>query len=268
MHPFDFIEGSTPLLVSMPHCGLELPANLLDDMTGVAGKRADTDWHMEQLYNFAPGLGASVIRPRVSRYVIDLNRPPDNAELYPGANSTELCPTSTFAEEPLYLEGREPTPAAIGQRLKLWWHPYHQQLQTELRRIRALHGCAILFEAHSIRSQVPRLFDGQLPDLNIGSAQGSSCSAAMQLVVDNCLTAQDDFSHVANQRFKGGYITRAYGQPEAGIHAVQLELTQRLYMEEELPFTYLPEQAETLQPLLRQLLQALIDWGLEEGQRQ
>lgn len=208
---------------------------VLAAMTGVARELADTDWHVDSLYDFAPGLGASVIRPHASRYVIDLNRPPDNAELYPGANGTELCPTSTFAEQPLYLAGKEPGVAEIERRLQRYWHSYHQALQAELQRIHNLHGCVILFEAHSIRSLVPRLFEGQLPDLNIGTAAGNSCAPQLQAVVENCLAGQDDYSHVTNQRFKGGYITRAYGRPSEGVHALQLELSQRNYMQEELP---------------------------------
>ena len=266
MQTFEFTQGSAPLLVSLPHSGLELPAELLVDMTDVAHELADTDWHVEKLYDFAGELGASVIRPKASRYVIDLNRPPDNAELYPGANGTELCPTSTFADEPLYKEGRQPSAADIEQRLQSWWQPYHQQLQAELQRIKSVHGCAILFEAHSIRSLVPRLFEGRLPDLNIGTASGNSCARTMLAVVEALLRDQQEYSCVFNQRFKGGYITRAYGDPGQGVHAIQLELSQRLYMEEELPFTYLPEQAAQLQPLLRHILERLIQWGLEEAQ--
>jgi N-formylglutamate deformylase len=268
METFTLIEGTSPLLVSIPHCGLEIPAEILARMAEVASELADTDWHVDSLYDFAPGLGASVIRPHASRYVIDLNRPPDNAELYPGANGTELCPTSTFSEQPLYLDGNDPNGAEIQRRLQNYWHPYHRALQAELQRIHSVHGCVILFEAHSIRSLVPRLFEGQLPDLNVGTAQGGSCSPALQAVVEDCLASQQRYSHVTNKRFKGGYITRAYGRPPEGVHAVQLELSQRNYMEEELPFTYLPEQAALLQPLLRQLLQGLIDWALEEGRQQ
>jgi N-formylglutamate deformylase len=264
MNTFTLIEGNAPLLVSMPHCGLGLPAEIVADMTGTARELADTDWHVDTLYDFAAELGASVIRPHASRYVVDLNRPPDNAELYPGANGTELCPTSTFSEQPLYLPGKEPDAAEIDRRLQRWWYPYHQQLQAELQRLRAVHGCVVLFEAHSIRSLVPRLFEGRLPDLNIGTAQGRSCSPALQSIVDECLASQQRYSHVSNQRFKGGYITRAYGRPSEGVHAVQLELSQRNYMAEELPFTYLPEKAELLQPLLRRVLQVLIDGALEE----
>ncbi len=261
---FEFTQGSAPLLVSMPHSGLELPAGLLDDMTDVAHRLADTDWHVEKLYDFAADLGASVIRPGMSRYVIDLNRPPDNAELYPGANGTELCPTSTFAAEPLYKKGRQPTAAGIEQRLQTWWQPYHRQLQAELQRMKSVHGCAILFEAHSIRSQVPRFFAGRLPDLNIGTASGSSCAGSMLSAVESLLSDQQQYSCVFNQRFKGGYITRAYGDPEQDVHAMQLELCQRLYMQEELPFTYLLERAAQLQPLLRKILERLIQWGLEQ----
>ena len=267
MQVFEFTAGSAPLLVSMPHCGTRLPEELAATMAPEAREVADTDWHLERLYDFAVELGASVIQPHYSRYVIDLNRPADNSNLYPGANSTGLCPTSDFAECPLYLEGCEPDGDEVARRLDIFWQPYHEKLQEELARLREQYGIAVLFEAHSIRSVVPRLFEGQLPDLNIGTAAGGSCAAAMLAAVESVLDRQNDYSYVVDQRFKGGYITRAYGKPEAGIHSLQLELAQCLYMEEQLPFNYLPEKAAQLQPLLMQLLQCLIDWSLEESQK-
>jgi N-formylglutamate deformylase len=265
MKIFDFIQGRAPLLISMPHCGTRLPDELAAVMTPAGREVADTDWHVDQLYDFAAGIGASVIQPHWSRYVIDLNRAPDDSNLYPGANSTGLCPTSNFAEQALYLQGHEPDFDEVNHRLQTWWQPYHNKLDQELARMKAQHGIALLFEAHSIRSRVPRLFEGQLPDLCIGTATGGSCAASMLSAVESVLAQQQDYSYVVDQRFKGGYITRAYGQPESGVHAVQLELSQRNYMEEDLPFSYLPEKAAQLQPLLRQLLQRLIDWGTEEA---
>jgi N-formylglutamate deformylase len=266
MQTFEFIEGSTPLLISMPHCGTRLPDDLAAAMTPEGLEVGDTDWHVEKLYDFAAGLGASVIQPRYSRYVIDLNRAPDDSNLYPGANSTGLCPVGSFAEQPLYLAGNGPDSDEVVRRRDTWWQPYHEKLQDELARLKQQHGIALLFDAHSIRSVVPRFFEGQLPDLNIGTACGSSCAASMLSAVEAVLAEQQDYSYVIDQRFKGGYITRAYGQPDSGFHSLQLELSQRNYMEEPLPFTYLPEKAAQLQALLRRLIQRLIDWAIEETQ--
>ena len=264
MQVFEFRQGWAPLLVSMPHCGTRIPEELATGMTTAALEVADTDWHVEKLYDFATELGASVIQPYYSRYVIDLNRPADDSNLYPGANSTGLCPTSDFAERDLYNQGEAPGPEEVARRLETFWQPYHQQVQDELVRLKSEHGIALLFEAHSIRSVVPRLFEGQLPDLNVGTAAGSSCAAALLSEVENLLAGQSEYHFVVNGRFKGGYITRAYGQPEAGVHSLQLELGQRNYMDEELPFNYLPEKAAQLQPLLKNLLQGMIDWAEAE----
>jgi N-formylglutamate deformylase len=266
MQTFEFTEGSTPLLISMPHCGTRLPDDMAATLTPAGLEVGDTDWHVEKLYDFAAGLGASVIQPHYSRYVIDLNRAPDDSNLYPGANSTGLCPTSSFADQPLYKEGCAPDADEIARRLATWWRPYHEKVQAELARLKQQHGIALLFDAHSIRSVVPRFFEGLLPDLNIGTAGGSSCAASMLSAVETLLAEQQDYSYVIDQRFKGGYITRAYGQPDSGMHSLQLELSQRNYMEEPLPFTYLPEQAARLQALLRRLIQRLIDWAKEEMQ--
>lgn len=265
MQPFDFNQGSAPLLLSMPHCGTALPPSVAGGMTGHSLAIADTDWHVDRLYEFAAELGVSTIRPHVSRYVIDLNRPPDNAELYPGAAGTDLCPVSSFAGEPVYRPGKEPERSEINHRLATYWHPYHTTLQLELTRIKEQHGVAVLFDAHSICSLVPRLFAGRLPDLNIGTAAGGSCAPAMLSVAESILTAQNRYSCVSNQRFKGGYITRAYGNPSANIHALQLELAQCTYMEENAPYTYLPAQAKRIQPLLKQLLTSLIAWAQEHA---
>lgn len=261
MEPFEFTPGSVPLLLSIPHCATQLPPEIAATMTPAALELTDTDWHVDTLYDFAGDMGIGVIRPRYSRYVIDLNRPPDDSELYPGANGTGLCPTTTFANEALYRQGHEPDDAEIARRLDSWWRPYHSKLQSELQRLRERHGVALLFEAHSIASVVPRLFEGQLPDLNVGTADGASCAPALMQQVQTVLDGQSKYSHVTNGRFKGGYITRAYGQPEKGVHALQLELAQCNYMDEKPPFTYLPEEAEHLRHLLRQLLRRILDWG-------
>lgn len=257
----ELLKGTRPLLISMPHQGTRLPEAMMKQVTAAAKTLADTDWHLKTLYDFARYKGVSLIWPHYSRYVIDLNRPADNSNLYPGANSTELCPTSTFASEPLYLPGCEPGETEVAHRLKHYWQPYHSALQSELARIKAHCGVAVLLEAHSIRSMVPRLFEGQLPDLNIGTSSGVSCSADLQAVVEQNISSQTKFSTAVNQRFKGGYITRAYGQPSQDVHALQLELAQRCYMKEEYPFTYLPQRAKDIQNVLDKLVNTLLHWA-------
>jgi N-formylglutamate deformylase len=250
-------QGSAPLLVSLPHDGSNLPDELRPRLTAAAQRVPDTDWHVSRLYDFARELGASILVPRYSRYVVDLNRPPDDVSLYPGQNTTGLCPIVQFSGEPVYLPGQEPSPGEIAARVVTYWQPYHDTLQQELARLRALHGRVLLWEGHSIRSEVPFLFDGRLPDFNIGTAGGASCAAALQARLAQVMESQGSYSHVINGRFKGGYITRRYGRPDEGVDAVQLELAQLNYMDEE-TFSYLPERAGAAAALLRQLLQAAL----------
>lgn len=267
MYPaFHFQPGSSPLLISMPHVGTTIPAEVAAQMLPVAQEKADTDWHLALLYNMAQELGASTLIAEHSRYVIDLNRAPDNANLYPGQDTTGLCPVDTFAKQPLYLPDHLPTDAEIQRRIQTYWQPYHQQLQAELARLQRQHGRVVLWDAHSIASVVPRFFDGSLPDLNFGTADQKSCDFALQQRLAACLQYSTDaqrYSHVFNGRFKGGYITRQYGQPAQHIHAVQLEMSQRVYMNEAAPYAYRPDLAQQVQGLLRQLLQQCIDWAHE-----
>ncbi|MBN8426649.1 MAG: N-formylglutamate deformylase [Xanthomonadales bacterium] len=230
---FRLHEGSLPLLVSMPHDGTAIPADLREDFRDCARKVPDTDWHISTLYDFAAALGASLLVPGYSRYVVDLNRPADGSALYPGLVETGLCPIFSFAGEPLYRAGREPDAQAVAARRERYWQPYHVALRDELARLQALHGQVLLWEAHSIRSEVPMLFAGRLPDLNLGTADGASCGAPLRQALVDCLRTQSEFSWVIDARFKGGYITRHYGQPAQGIHAVQLELAQLTYMDEQ-----------------------------------
>ena len=247
--------GSSALLVSMPHLGTELPPELSEDYEPRALAVEDTDWHLDRLYDFLPGLGASVLKPRYSRYVIDLNRPPDDAPMYPGASNTELCPTRFFSGDALYRPDRAPAPDERARRRAAYWQPYHAALAAELQRIRAIHGYALLWDAHSIRSQIPWLFDGTLPGLNIGTADGAAADPAVAAAVDQvCAAAGGDVSHVLNGRFKGGYITRHYGAPADRVHAVQLEMCQCLYMREALPFDYDPVKAAAIKPLLEAMV--------------
>ena len=255
-----FKRGSIPLLVSMPHAGTDIPDDIAARLTPAALARADTDWHLPQLYAMAEALGASTLAARWSRYTIDLNRPPENTNLYPGLDTTGLCPVDTFAREPLYLPGMAPGEADVQARLARYWQPYHDTLRTELARLLALHGRVVLWDAHSIASQVPRFFDGRLPDLNFGTAEGKSCAPALESAVVAAARASD-YSVALNGRFKGGHITRFYGQPAGGVHAIQLEMCQCLYMDEAAPFDYLPARAAQVQPLLRTMLDAAAAWA-------
>ena len=254
-------QGTVPLLVSLPHIGTEIPAHLQSGYTPRALQVEDTDWHLAQLYDFLPTIGASVLQPRFSRYVIDLNRPPDDAPMYPGASNTELCPTRFFTGDALYGEGCAPDAAERAQRRIAYWQPYHDALAGELQRLVQTHGYALLWDAHSIRSAIPWLFEGTLPALNIGTASGDSAHAAIaQAVMQVCVSAER-FSHVLNGRFKGGYITRHYGRPAQNVHALQLEMCQNLYMQEAPPFVYDAGLATQVQPTLRAMLQAALDAG-------
>lgn len=255
---FTLHQGMVPLLVSMPHIGTEIPAELKGAYTDEALRVEDTDWHLHLLYNFLPALGASVLRPRYSRYVIDLNRPPDDAPMYPGASNTELCPTRFFNGASLYKPGYEPAPAERARRREAYWQPYHSALAGELARLKAQHGFALLWDAHSIRSQIPWLFEGKLPDLNIGTASGASANAAItDAVVKACATAPR-ITTAVNGRFKGGYITRHYGQPASDVHAVQLEMCQSLYMQEVPPYAYDEILASKVQPLLEKMVSSAL----------
>ena len=250
-------RGTTPLLVSLPHDGTAIPDALAGRMTPAARRVPDTDWHVARLYAFARGLGASILVPAHSRYVIDLNRPPDDTSLYPGQNTTGLCPLVQFSGDPVYLEGQEPSAGEIAQRVLQYWQPYHDALAGELVRLRSAYGRAVLWEGHSIRSVVPFLFDGRLPDLNLGTAGGASCSPTLQARLEALLKAQSTYTFVVNGRFKGGYITRHYGRPQDLVDAIQLELAQLNYMDEG-DFSYDETKGAELQRLLRALLEACI----------
>lgn len=255
MDVFTLHRGSAPLLISLPHDGSAIPPELATRMTPVARRAPDTDWHVARLYAFARELGASLLVPHWSRYVVDLNRPPDDVSLYPGQNTTGLCPVLGFDGVPLYLEGQAPSTAEIGARVARYWQPYHDALADELARLRAAHGRVLLWEGHSIRAEVPFLFAGRLPDLNLGTAGGASCTPALQARLEAVLAAQDGYTWIGNGRFKGGHITRHYGRPDTGVDAVQLEIAQCTYMDEA-TFAYDDARAARLQTVLRRLLQA------------
>ena len=250
-------RGTAPLLVSLPHDGSEIPPDLAARMTAGACRAPDTDWHVSRLYAFARELGASLLAPRQSRYVVDLNRPPDDTSLYPGQNTTGLCPVVQFSGEPVYRDGEAPDAAEIDARVARYWRPYHAALQAELERLRAAHGRVVLWEGHSIRGECPFLFEGRLPDLNLGTADGRSCSPPLQSRLAGVLGAQSRYDWVVNGRFKGGYITRHYGNPAQGIDAVQLEISQRIYMDED-SFAWDEERAAEARTILRRLLEAAL----------
>lgn len=256
-------QGTAPLLVSLPHDGTGLPNDIAAQMTPAARRVPDTDWHVARLYDFARELGASVIVPRWSRYVADLNRDPAGHALYPGRSETALVPLTTFAAEPIYVDGVRPGDDEVARRRDLYWQPYHDALAAELARMRGVHARVVLWDGHSIRTRVPMFFDGALPDFNLGTASGASCSVGLQDALAGVLTQRADgsaYSHVVNGRFKGGYITRHYGQPASGIDAVQLELAQHTYMDED-SFEYLPERAAPVQAIIRTLLEACLAYA-------
>jgi len=229
----DFLEvrrGEAPLIVSMPHTGTEIPAEIEARLVSPWLARKDADWWIEKLYGFAPGLGATTIRTRISRTVIDVNRDPSGRSLYPGQATTGLCPIETFDGETLY-PGPAPDETEIAARRRRYFDPYHAALEAEIARLKARHGSIVLYEAHSIRSRVPRLFDGDLPNFNLGTNSGESCAPALTNAVERACD-ESGFTRVTNGRFKGGWTTRHHGNPDAGVHAIQMELACRGYMDE------------------------------------
>ena len=247
-------RGSTPLLISVPHDGWHIPTEIVQHMTGAGRAIPDTDWHVAELYEFAKETGASIIAAKMSRYVVDLNRPADDAAMYKDQVATGLCPLQTFAGADIYLDPIEIDQAA---RVDLYWRPYHEQISQTLAELRDEHGYALLWDAHSINSQVPSLFAGELPVFNIGTWDGRSCSPALSDAVLKA-AAQSEHEAVLNARFKGGYITRHYGDPEENVHALQLELAQRAYMHERtLEFDH--AKAVKLRATLKAMLSAYED---------
>ncbi len=266
---FTLSRGTAPLLVSLPHVGTAIPDDLVPALVPRALALEDTDWHLAEVYGFARELGASVLVPHFSRYVIDLNRPPENAPMYPGANNTELVPTRFFTGDPLYRDGCVPDEREVERRKGAYWRPYHDALAAEIERIVGMHGHVILWDGHSIQAEVPWLFAGRLPDLNLGTAGGASCAPSLRDSLMAVLAAQSSFSHVTDGRFKGGCITRRYGRPHERVHAVQLEMGLATYMDETraaLPVAPVdPDRVARLRLVLRDLLQATLAWHPDGG---
>lgn len=253
----EIVEGEGPVVLGQPHGGTELPEEVRAGLNERGLGLSDTDWHIGRLYD---GLlpGATVVRARLHRYAVDVNRDPSGASLYPGQATTGLCPATDFDGNPLWRDGAEPDEAEIERRRSLYHAPYHTALSAQLERVRARHGFALFFDCHSIRSHVPRLFEGRLPTFNLGTNGGASCDPRVEAAVRDAVAAvaagPEDW--VLNGRFKGGWCTRRYGHPQAGLHAVQLELAQCAYMREEAPWDYLPELARQTRPKLRRILEA------------
>jgi formiminoglutamase len=252
-----------PLIVSIPHAGVDLGDHAQRFVSPWRARR-DTDWHIPELYGFAASLGATIVRTRVSRSIIDVNRDPSGASLYPGQATTELCPTTTFDGEPLYRGGAAPGAAEIAARRAAYFATYHSALAAGVARLRQRHGRVALYDAHSIRSRIPRLFEGELPQLNLGTYSGRACSPDLRETLA-AIIADSGHSHVVDGRFKGGWITRSFGRPHEGVDAVQMELACRGYMaepeevnEDNWPTPYDPERAAAILPTLRRVLEALL----------
>lgn len=257
----DITRGDSPLILGLPHTGTQIPPDCAEGLNEVGRALADTDWHIHQLYD---GLvdGMTCVRTPIHRYVIDVNRGPDDASLYPGQNTTGLCPVTDFDGRPIYLAGFEPGAAEIARRTAAYHAPYHAALAGEVARIKALHGFAILYDCHSIRSTIPFLFDGTLPDFNIGTNSGASCDPAIETLVLRRVKGAKGYSSVLNGRFKGGWTTRHYGSPSDGVHAIQMELAQSTYMMESPPWA-MHARSEALRLHLRAILSALQNWRPE-----
>ena len=252
-------RGEMPLIVSIPHAGTRIPPEIADDFVSPALAQGDADLHVERLYAFAADMGATVIRTDISRSAIDMNRDPSGASLYPGQATTELCPTTSFDGTALYASGRQPGAEEIARRRARWFAPYHHAISDEIARLRALHPHIVLYDAHSIRSHVPRLFAGELPQFNIGTNGGTSCAALLTSAVEAACDASG-LGRVTNGRFRGGWITRHYGAPDTGVHAIQMELAMRGYLDEASPFPapWDPARAAPLQTILQAALAACL----------
>ena len=252
-------RGDSPLVVNVPHAGTHVPDAIRLRLSAAARAMPDTDWHVERLYALARSTGTTLMVATHSRYVVDLNRDPGGAALYPGADNTELCPTRTFHNEAVYEEGEAPRGAEIAARRVTFFAPYHAMLADELERVRSRHGYAVLLDGHSIESELPRFFAGRLPDMNLGTADGGSCDPALSSLAAG-IVGSSRFTHVVDGRFKGGYITRHYGKPPSGTHALQLEMAQSAYMQEGPPFAWDPQRARDVMSLLERLVIALGEW--------
>ncbi|WP_166418948.1 N-formylglutamate deformylase [Cochlodiniinecator piscidefendens] len=252
-------KGNSPLVIGLPHTGIDVPADVAANLNETGHALADTDWHIHDLYRGVLD-DITTVRTPVHRYVIDVNRDPSGVSLYPGQNTTTLCPLTDFDGLPLYKEGCEPDAAEIERRRVAYHAPYHAALEAELECVKAIHGFAVLYDSHSIRSNIPFLFEGKLPDFNVGTNIGTTCDPEIEAMTVAATQNADGYSAVLNGRFKGGWTTRHYGRPSEGLHAIQMELAQSTYMDECVPWAYRPEKANALRVHLTQILKNLKDW--------
>jgi formiminoglutamase len=259
MNPVAIRRGMAPLILSLPHTGLEIPPNLLARLASPDLAVHDTDWRIHDLYGFGAELGATMVRTQLSRTVIDVNRDPSGASLYPGQATTGLVPIETFDGQPLYRTGEEPSEAEIAQRRADWFEPYHEALAAEIERLHVLHGRIVVYDCHSIHSVVPRLFEGELPVFNIGTNGGTSCDQGLSETIGRICRATGE-SVVVDGRFRGGWITRRYGRPDEGVHAIQMELAQRFYMDEERPEVPNLPKADRAASTLRRIVEGALAW--------
>ncbi|MFY0662052.1 MAG: N-formylglutamate deformylase [Shimia sp.] len=261
MNIVDVIQGDSPIVLGQPHGGTFVPDDIFARLNANGQALADTDWHITQLHD---GLldGATVVTSNVHRYVIDANRDPAGVSLYPGQNTTTLVPVTDFDGQAIWRDGQAPSEDEIASRCDAFHAPYHAALAEEIARVKARHGVAILYDCHSIRSTIPFLFEGELPAFSVGTNSGATCDDRIETVVRKIASVADGFDAVTNGRFKGGWTTRHYGQPDRNEHAIQMELAQRTYMREAAPWTYLPERASALRPHLKIILQTLNELAL------
>ncbi len=261
MQVVSVLRGDSPIVLGQPHGGTFVPADIAARLNDTGRALADTDWHINRLYEGVFD-GVSVVQSNIHRYVIDANRAPDGASLYPGQNTTTLVPLTDFDGRLIWIEGQNPSADETESRRLAFHAPYHDALQQELERVRNRHGVAILFDCHSIRSVIPYLFEGELPVFNTGTNSGQSCHPAVEQAVHHVATDADGYSSVLNGRFRGGWTTRHYGRPSEGIHAIQMEIAQRAYMDETPPWTWRDERAAALRPHLRNMLSRLSELAL------
>ncbi len=265
MELFKFTPGNSPLLVNVPHAGTYIPPELKSRMTAVADELPDTDWHIDKLYDFAPNMGASMLVATHSRFVIDLNRSPDDKPLYPGQDAEGLCPLGTGRNDSVYKAGMEPDAAEVAERCDTYWRPYHARLRQALDDIKAKHGYALLWDAHSIKSRLPRFFQGKLWDLNFGTNNGKTCAPELEDKLKQIAVSLVGYTHVMNGRYIGGYITRHYGDPANGVQAVQLEQSWATYMQEEPPYAYDNDLARRVRPVLQKFLRTMLNFRPTDG---
>ncbi len=259
MKPYEVIEGDSPLILGQPHGGLWLPSEVEAQLNDRGRGLDDADWHIAKLHeDLAPG--ASVVRSHVHRYVVDANRDPSGVSLYPGQNTTALVPMTDFNGRSIWTT--KPSEAEVEARRLAYHAPYHVALSAEIARVKAIHGVAILYDCHSIRSNIPFLFDGVLPVFNIGDNNGATCDPRLtRLVAEKCETSA--FSAVTNGRFKGGWTTRNYGDPANGVHAIQMEMAQRVYMNEAPIWDYRTDLADQVRPVLSDIFQSIVQFADE-----